>query len=63
MQEALKESHERLNAELRRMRERKLQLETELTRLADAIAKGQQSQTLMRQLPSEKPNCGKLLTN
>ena len=48
MQEALKKGHEKLNAELARMRERKLQLETELTRLADAIAEGQQSQTLMK---------------
>ncbi len=48
MQEALKKGHEKLNAELARMRERKLQLEAELTRLANAIAKGQQSQTLMK---------------
>jgi hypothetical protein len=47
MQEALKKGHERLNADLARMRGRKLQLEAELTRLANAIAEGQQPQTLM----------------
>jgi predicted RNase H-like nuclease (RuvC/YqgF family) len=48
MQEALKEGHEKLNAELTTMRARKLQLEAELARLANAIAEGQQSQTLMK---------------
>ena len=47
MEEALREGHEKLNAELARMRPRKLQLEAELARLVNAIAEGQPSQSFM----------------
>jgi site-specific DNA recombinase len=47
MEEALKKGHEKLNAELERMRQRKLQLEAELARLVNAIAEGQPSQSFM----------------
>jgi site-specific DNA recombinase len=47
MEEALTKGHEKLNAELERMRQRKLQLEAELARLVNAIAEGQPSQSFM----------------
>jgi site-specific DNA recombinase len=47
MEEALRKGHEKLNAELERMRQRKLQLEAELARLVNAIAEGQPSQGFM----------------
>jgi hypothetical protein len=47
MEEALRKGHEKLNAELERMRQRKLQLEAELARLVNAIAEGQPSQSFM----------------
>ena len=47
MEEALRKGHEKLNAELERMRQRKLQLESELARLVNAIAEGQPSQSFM----------------
>ena len=47
MEEALRKGHEKLNAELERMRQRKLQLEAELARLVNAIADGQPSQIFM----------------
>jgi hypothetical protein len=47
MEEALRKGHEKLNAELERMRKRKLQLEAELARLVNAIAEGQPSQSVM----------------
>jgi site-specific DNA recombinase len=47
MEEALRKGHEKLNAELERMRKRKLQLEAELARLVNAIAVGQPSQSVM----------------
>lgn len=40
MQEALKEGHEKLNAEMARMRNTKFRLDTALTRLVNAIAEG-----------------------
>jgi hypothetical protein len=40
MEEALGAGHEKLNAELERKRQRKLQLEAELARLVNAIAEG-----------------------
>jgi site-specific DNA recombinase len=47
MEEALRKGHEKLNVELERMRQRKLQLEAELARLVNAIAEGQPSQSFM----------------
>jgi predicted RNase H-like nuclease (RuvC/YqgF family) len=47
MEQALRKGHEKLNAELERMRQRKHQLETELARLVNAIAEGQPSQSFM----------------
>jgi len=47
MKEALRKGHEKLNAELECMRQRKLQLEAELARLVNAIAEGQPSQSFM----------------
>ncbi len=47
MEEALRKGHEKLNAELERMRHWKLQLEAELVRLVNAIADGQPSQSFM----------------
>jgi hypothetical protein len=47
IEEALRKGHEKLNAELERMRKRKLQLEAELARLVNAIAEGQPSQSVM----------------
>jgi hypothetical protein len=47
MEEALRKGYEKLNAELERMRQRKLQLEAELARLVNAIAEGQPSQSFM----------------
>jgi site-specific DNA recombinase len=47
MEEALRKGHEKLNAELISMRQRKLQLEAELARLVNAIAEGQPSQSFM----------------
>lgn len=47
LEEALRKVHEKLNAELERMRQRKLQLEAELVRLVNAIAEGQPSQSFM----------------
>ena len=47
MEEALRKGHEKLNAELERMRQRKLQLEAELAPLVNAIAEGQPSQSFM----------------
>jgi hypothetical protein len=47
MEEALRKGHEKLKAELERMRQRKLQLEAELARLVNAIAEGQPSQSFM----------------
>ena len=47
MEEALRKGHEKLNDELERMRQRKLQLEAELARLVNAIAEGQPSQSFM----------------
>ena len=43
----LRKSHEKPNAELERMRQRKLQLEAELARLVNAIAEGQPAQSFM----------------
>jgi predicted nuclease with TOPRIM domain len=40
MEQALREGHEKLNAELERMRQRKHQLEAKLARLVNAIAEG-----------------------
>ena len=47
MEQALREGHERLNAELERTRQRKRQVESEIKRLVDAIATGEPSQSLM----------------
>jgi hypothetical protein len=47
MEQALRKGHEKLDAELERMRQRKLQLEAELVRLVDAIAEGQPSRSFM----------------
>jgi site-specific DNA recombinase len=47
MGEALRQGHEKLNAELERMRQRKHQVEGEIKRLVNAIAEGQPSQSLM----------------
>jgi cell division protein FtsB len=47
MEQALRDGHEKLNAELERMRQRKQQLEAELARLVNAIAEGQPSQAFM----------------
>jgi hypothetical protein len=47
MEEALSKGHEKLNAELERMRQRKMHLEAELVRLVNAIAEGQPSQSFM----------------
>jgi site-specific DNA recombinase len=47
MEEVLRKGHEKLNAELISMRQRKLQLEAELARLVNAIAEGQPSQSFM----------------
>jgi hypothetical protein len=47
VEEALRKGHEKLNAELERMRQRKLQLEVQLVRLVNAIAWGQPSQSFM----------------
>jgi hypothetical protein len=47
MEEALRKGHEKLNAELERMRQKMLQLEAELARLVNAIAEGQPSQSFM----------------
>ena len=47
MEQALRQGHEKLNAELERMRQRKHQLETELARLVNAIAEGKPSQSFM----------------
>jgi site-specific DNA recombinase len=47
MEQALREGHERLNAELGRMRQRKWQVENEINRLVNAIAEGQPSQSLV----------------
>ena len=43
----LRKGHEKPNAELERMRQRKLQLEAELARLVNAIAEGQPAQSFM----------------
>jgi hypothetical protein len=47
MEEALRKNHEKLHAELERMRQRKLQLGAELAPLVNAIAEGQPSQSFM----------------
>jgi site-specific DNA recombinase len=47
MGEALRQGHEKLNAELERLRQRKQQVEGEIKRLITAIAEGQPSQSLM----------------
>jgi hypothetical protein len=47
MEEALTKGHEKLDAELGRMRQRKLQLEAELLQLVNAIAEGHPSQSFM----------------
>jgi len=47
MEEALRKDHEKLNAELEGMRQRKLQLEAEFVRLVNAIAEGQPSQSFI----------------
>jgi len=43
----LRKGHEKPNAELERLRQRKLQLEAELARLVNAIAEGQPAQSFM----------------
>jgi hypothetical protein len=47
MEEALSEQYASLDAELTRMRHRKQELDLELKRLTDSIARGQQSQSIM----------------
>jgi hypothetical protein len=47
MEQALRQGHEKLNADLERMRQRKQQVETELARLVNAIAEGQASRSFM----------------
>jgi site-specific DNA recombinase len=47
MEEALSKQYAGLEAELARLRQRKVELHLELKRLADSIAQGQQSQTIM----------------
>jgi hypothetical protein len=47
MEQALREGHEDLDAELERMRKRKQQIESEIARLIKAIADRQPSQSLM----------------
>jgi hypothetical protein len=47
MEEALRTGHDKLNTELARMSQRKLQLEVELARLVNAIGEGQPSQSFM----------------
>jgi len=63
MEEARRKGHEKPNAELERMRQRKLQLEAELARLVNAIAEGQPSQSSGRQSEKEKGNCRRLRTS
>ncbi len=62
MEEALRKGHEKLNAELERMRRRKLQLEAELARLVNAIAEGQPSQSFMTAI-SERERELQAITN
>jgi len=47
MEQALRQGHEKLNAELERMRQRRQQIEGEIKRLVNAVAEGQLSQSLM----------------
>ena len=62
MKEALRKAHEKLNAELERMRQRKLQLESELARLVNAIAEGQSSKSIMEAI-SERERELQAITN
>ena len=62
MKEALRKGHEKLDAELERMRQRKQQLEAELARLVNAIAEGQSSKCIMEAI-SERERELQAITN
>jgi len=62
MKEALRKGHEKLNAALERMRQRKQQLEVKLARLVNAIAEGQSSKSIMEAI-SERERELQAITN
>ena len=62
MEQALRQGHEELSAELERTRQRKQQIEEEIARLVNAIAEGQPSKSLMTAI-GERENELRSITN